>query len=53
MTMRDLIIKLEECRSNMEGLEGDVAQDTHSTLNDIISDIENNGISNNEHKSYH
>ncbi len=49
MTMRDLIIKLEECRSNMEGIEGDIAQDTHSTLNDIISEIENDGIENNEY----
>ncbi len=49
MTMRDLIIKLEECRSNMESVEGDLAQDTHNTLNDIISEIENDGIESNEY----
>ena len=49
MTMRDLIIKLEECRSNMESVEGDIAQDTHNTLNDIISEIENDGIESNEY----
>ena len=49
MTMRDLIIKLEECRSNMEGIKGDIAQDTHNTLNDIISEIENDGIESNEY----
>ena len=49
MTMRDLIIKLEECRSNMEGIEGDIAQDTHSTLNELIYEIENDGIESNEY----
>ena len=49
MTTQELIQKLEECRSNMEGVEGDIAQDTHSTLNDIISEIENDGIENNEY----
>ena len=49
MTMRDLIIKLEECRSNMEGVKDDLAQDTHNTLNDIISEIENDGIESNEY----
>ena len=49
MTTKDLIIKLEECRSNMEGVKGDIAQDTHSTLNDIISEIENDGIESNEY----
>ena len=49
MTMRDLIIKLEECRSNMESIKGDVAQDTHDTLNYLISEIENDGIENNEY----
>jgi len=44
MTTQELIIKLEECRSNMEGLEGDIAQDTHSTLNELIYDIENDGL---------
>ena len=36
MTMRDLIIKLEECRSNMEGSSDELAQDTFDTLNMII-----------------
>ena len=49
MTIQELIVKLEECRSNMEGVEGDLAQDTHSTLNDIISEIENDGIESNEY----
>ena len=48
--MRDLIIKLEECRSNMEGIiQYSIAQDTHNTLNDIISEIENDGIESNEY----
>ena len=49
MTMRDLIIKLEESRNNMEGVKVDLAQDTHNTLNDIISEIENDGVESNEY----
>ena len=49
MTTHDLLIKLEECRSNMEDSTDDLAQDTHNTLNDIISEIENDGIESNEY----
>ena len=41
MTMRDLIIKLEECRRNCEGSSDDRVNDTFWTLNEIISDLEN------------
>ena len=44
MTTQDLIIKLEECRSNMEDSTDDLAQSTFDTLNMIISDIENEGL---------
>jgi len=44
MTTQELIIKLEECRSNMEGSSDDLAQDTFWTLNEIISDIESDGL---------
>ena len=45
MTTQELIIKLEECRSNMENSKDEIAQDTFWTLNEIISDIENDGLS--------
>ena len=51
MTMRDLIIKLEECRSNMDGLKDDMARDTHDTLNELIHDIETDGLEGNEYWS--
>ena len=44
MTTQQLIIKLEECRSNMEDSTDDLAQSTFDTLNMIISDIENDGL---------
>ena len=44
MTTQELIQKLEECRSNMEDSSDDLAQDTFWTLNEIISDIENDGL---------
>ena len=44
MTTQDLIIKLEECRSNMEDSTDDLAQSTFDTLNMIISDIETEGL---------
>ncbi len=58
MTTQELLIKLEECRSNMEDIKDDMARDTFDTLNELISDIENDGISGNEywskpHRSYH
>ena len=49
MTMQDLIIKLEECRNNMEGVKDDLAQDTHNTLNEIIHEIETYCIEGNEY----
>ena len=39
MTIQELIVKLEECRSNMDGLNDDMARDTHDTLNQLIYDI--------------
>ena len=51
MTTQDLIIKLEECRSNMEDSTDDLAQTTFDTLNEIISDLENEGVIGNEYFS--
>ena len=48
MTMRDLIIKLEECRSACEGSKDDRVNDAFYTLNELISDIENDGLSGDE-----
>ena len=58
MTTQELIQKLEECRSNMENSKDEMAQDTFDTLNQLIYDLENDGISGNEywskpHRSYH
>ena len=44
MTTQDLIIKLEECRNNMENSSDELSQSTFDTLNMIISDIENDGL---------
>ena len=44
MTIQELIIKLEECRSNMENSTDELSQSTFWTLNEIISDIENDGL---------
>ena len=51
MTTQQLIIKLEECRSNMEDSTDDLAQSTFDTLNMLISDLENEGIIGNEYFS--
>ena len=51
MTLTELIIKLEECRSNMEDSTDDLAQSTFDTLNEIISDLENEGMIGNEYFS--
>ena len=51
MTIQELIIKLEECRSNMEGIKDDIAKDTHDTLNQLIYDIETDGLEGNEYYS--
>ena len=48
MTVQELVTKLEECRSNMEGSKDDMAQDTFWTLNEIISDLETDGIDTND-----
>ena len=57
MTTQELIQKLEECRSNLENSKDEMAQDTFNTLNQLIYDLENDGISGNEywskHRSYH
>ena len=45
MTTQDLIIKLEECRSNMVDSTDDLAQSTFDTLNSIIAEIETEGLS--------
>ena len=44
MTLRDLILKLEECRSSLEGHDDDMVNSTFWTLNEIISEIENDGL---------
>ena len=44
MTTQELIIKLEECRSCLEGHDDDMVNSTFWTLNEIISDIENDGL---------
>ena len=44
MTTQELIIKLEECRSSLEGHDDDMVNSTFWTLNEIISDIENDGL---------
>ena len=44
MTLRDLILKLEECRSSLEGHDDDMVNSTFWTLNEIISNIENDGL---------
>ncbi len=49
MTMQDLIIKLEECRNNMEQSEDELSQATFDTLNSVIHDIETYGIEGNEY----
>ena len=46
MTTQDLIQKLEECRSSLEGHNDDMVNSTFWTLNELISDIENDGIEN-------
>ena len=51
MTITELVIKLEECRSNMEDSTDDLAQMTFDTLNELISDLENEGIIGNEYFS--
>ena len=44
MTVQELLQKLEECRYNVEDSNDDRVRDTFDTLNEIISDIENDGL---------
>ena len=48
MTIHDLLQKLEETRSFLEGSTDDMAKDAFDTVNVLISDIENDGIEGNE-----
>ena len=48
MTVQELVTKLEECRSNLEGSNDDMAQDTFCTINELISDLETDGIDTND-----
>ena len=48
MTIHDLLQKLEETRSFLEGSTDDMAKDAFNTVNVLISDIENDGIEGNE-----
>ena len=44
MTVQDLLQKLEECRYNVEDSSDDRMRNTFDTLNEVISDIENDGL---------
>ena len=46
MTSQELIIKLEECRSQLDNVKdtNDQANEAYYTLNELISDIEDNGV---------
>ena len=48
MTIHDLLQKLEETRSFLEGSTDDMAKDAFDTVNVLISDIESDGIEGNE-----
>ena len=48
MTANDLLEKLHECRDNMEGSTDDLAQSTFDTLNQLIYDLENDGVDSND-----
>tara|TARA_A100001391_G_C4824484_1_gene212286 strand:+ start:241 stop:414 length:174 start_codon:yes stop_codon:yes gene_type:complete len=48
MTIHDLLQKLEETRSFLEGSTDDMAKDAFNTVNVLISDIESDGIEGNE-----
>ena len=49
MTMQELIQKLEECRSACEGSKDDSVREAFWTLNELISDLENDGMEGNEY----
>jgi|TARA_A100001391_G_scaffold78344_1_gene50664 hypothetical protein len=48
MTIHDLLQKLEEARSFLDGSKDEMAKDASDTINVLISDIENDGIEGNE-----
>jgi len=48
MTIHDLLLKLEEARSFLDGSKDEMAKDASDTINVLISDIENDGIEGNE-----
>ena len=45
MTIKELLQKLEECRYNVEDSNIDCCRDAFDTLNEVIYDLENEGIS--------
>ena len=48
MTMTDLLQKLEEARSLLDGSKDEMANDAFDTINMLISDIENDGVEGND-----
>ena len=48
MTIHDLLQKLEETRSFLEGSTDDMAKDAFDTVNGLIYDVETDGIEGNE-----
>jgi len=44
MTIHDLLQKLEEARSFLDGSKDEMAKDASDTINVLISDIENDGL---------
>ena len=48
MTMTDLLQKLEEARSLLDGSNDEMANDAFDTINSLISEIENDGVEGND-----
>tara|TARA_R110002050_G_scaffold201188_2_gene336395 strand:- start:525 stop:698 length:174 start_codon:yes stop_codon:yes gene_type:complete len=48
MTMTDLLQKLEETRSLLDGSKDEMANDAFDTINSLISEIENDGVEGND-----
>ena len=48
MTIHDLLLKLEEARSFLDGSKDEMANDAHDTINGLIYDVETDGIEGNE-----
>ncbi len=48
MTIHDLLQKLEETRSFLDGSKDEMASEAFDTINNLISDIESDGIEGNE-----